>query len=191
MKIDQTLLLRVLKLVKFAMSRDDSRYILQSVQLETEAPDKLLAVATDGRRIAIAEIGVALNGDEPFKVAVPDYAVKLLLKNVAKKGEAELSKVGEGWVFRFESDHKTRMTLEFNPVDGTYPNWRMAIPDKFGADRQLLLNPEYLASGLDVEGFNSMDVKLPADESSGCQFSANDPKDGTSFKCVIMPMRSP
>lgn len=107
--------------VAFAMSMDATRYNINGILFEPQG-EKLRLVATDGHRLAVADVGVAANLDA--SVIVPGRAVPALL-GVMHRGEglATLS-VSGGFLSVTVGDTKIAARL----VDGQFPDYRQVLP---------------------------------------------------------------
>lgn len=106
--------------VSWASSTDDSRYMLQSVLVESEAKS-LRCIATNGRELAIAES--ALIGSV-FQVVIPSAFVTNLSSALDRVGASFSSttnyvKVAHEWGNYF-----------CKQMEGNYPNYKAVIPTK-------------------------------------------------------------
>ena len=109
------------------VSKDESRYILQSVCLD--ASDKAYRiVATDGRRLTSLPTCVL-----PLKASCILPATKFLAWNRLDGSSAiGVAKVSETAWFRLDVGRWTYIT---RTIDGTYPNWRQVVPSESGGHR--------------------------------------------------------
>jgi DNA polymerase-3 subunit beta len=99
-------------------SEDETRHILNGVHLEAAESRPLVAVATDGKRLAAMQFdapGAAVN------VTVPTDACKLFAKLAA--GGATLTTDGKMAVLTAGGLQATTKLIE-----GTFPNWRQVVP---------------------------------------------------------------
>lgn len=142
------LFMSCLKRVSAAISKDHTRYILQSVCLEI-APDSITFVATDGRRLhkcTLALCGLPLTRNEasvscPMRtLVIPDYTVKHILRMPLDKktpgdititnwdvisqpvGNAEAEKTG------FVRLDAGILSITSRLLVGTFPNYRIVLP---------------------------------------------------------------
>jgi len=102
------------------------RYYLNGLLLET-AGSTLRAVATDGHRLALAEIGMEKAATKEEQVIVPRKGVLEL--NRLLEGEGSLSIVLGTNHVRVETEG-TRLTSKL--IDGRFPDYGRVIPDKPG-----------------------------------------------------------
>lgn len=131
---------------QFAISNEETRYYLNGIYLHTiEAGGdlKLRAVATDGHRLARAEI-VAPSGSEGMPGII-----------IPRKTVAELQKLGDDpdMIMTVEvSDSKIRFTvgtivLTSKLIDGTFPDYQRVIPS--GNDKKLIVDRQAFAQAVD------------------------------------------
>jgi DNA polymerase-3 subunit beta len=156
LKIEQSVLRDMLKKTAYAVSNDETRYVLNGVFMGLKA-DKLTVVATDGRRLALIEHDIEIPKGSEAELILPTKAVNELERLLADKGDAKLS-IGENQIL-FEMDGTT---LASKLIEGTYPNFRQVIPsetkERITLERELLLSALHRASILASE--KSQSVKL-------------------------------
>ncbi len=112
----------------FAMSSEETRYYLNGIYLHSkdEGGKKLVAVATDGHRLAKAEAEAPEGCDLPDGIIVPRKAILEI---------RELIKGAEGGIDIALSDSKIcfeigSLTLLSKLVDGTFPDYERVIPSE-------------------------------------------------------------
>ena len=106
----------------FAVSSDETRYFMNGVYFE-KTDDKLVMVATDGRRLSyIAKSAGAKVGD--FKgVIIPPKILHLIRKLCAGEGNLSLA-ISENSLFvRFG-----QLRIASNLIDAQFPNYQRVIP---------------------------------------------------------------
>jgi DNA polymerase-3 subunit beta len=111
----------------FAAGQRTSRYALYGILWEVE-PDRLRLVATDNRRLAVAEVPAANHGEHltPAHRLLPASALALLAKLAAGQvGEVQVV-LGARQAF-FQAG---TATLRVRYVEGNFPNWRKVIPER-------------------------------------------------------------
>ena len=111
--------------VSFSMANQDVRYYLNGLLLEL-TNNKLLAVSTDGHRLAVSEFGLENNSLEtPLKIIVP------------RKGILELTRLLDATsdlpvVLQISDNHirvnKNNIRFTSKLIDGKYPDYQAAIP---------------------------------------------------------------
>jgi DNA polymerase III subunit beta len=114
----------------FAASAEQTRYYLCGVQLH-DVDDGLVAVATDGHRLARVTIPGATGLSADHRVIVPTIAVKLITRLLTDNRSIDIVRLArskalfavEGPGFRFVS----------KLIDGTYPDYQRSIPMPSGS----------------------------------------------------------
>ena len=117
----------MLKKTYFAVSNDESRYVLNGIFFSLKE-HKLTMVATDGRRLALVdeEVDVAANSQGEF--IVPAKAVNELVRLLQDKGDVEINFSENQAAFALKDD-KGGLTLVITKlIEGNYPNYRQVIP---------------------------------------------------------------
>lgn len=118
----------LLKAALFCASNEESRYYLRGVHLATSGH----MVTTDGHRLFCAKLAEAVSAD----VIIPLDAVKAALKLAPKKAAT------------IELNGNTLGGVVFQPVDGTFPDWRRVIPAadgyQSGDGKPAHFNPDYM-----------------------------------------------
>ncbi|HVM60456.1 MAG TPA: DNA polymerase III subunit beta [Verrucomicrobiae bacterium] len=156
LKIEQSVLRDMLKKTAYAVSNDETRYVLNGVFMGIKG-DKLTVVATDGRRLALMEHDIEIPKGAEAELILPTKAVVELERLLADKGDVKLF-IGENQIV-LELDGTT---LASKLIEGTYPNFRQVIPseakERITLERELLLAALRRASILASE--KSQSVKL-------------------------------
>ncbi|MBE2251241.1 MAG: DNA polymerase III subunit beta [Myxococcus sp.] len=130
-----TTLLEMIKRTAFAISHDETRYILNGVYFEPREGGKVRMVATDGHRLAMVER--ELTGDFKLKggVIIPRkglFELKRLLDE-APEAECQLGFAENSALFK-----KPGLSMVMRLIDGQFPDYQRVIPKE--SDRQLLVN---------------------------------------------------
>jgi len=115
----------------FATDTESSRYALGGVLLEFH-PDKIIAVGTDGRRLAKMEgpamsVGGHESGESTF--IVPVKAMHLMERAVGD-GEAEIQVAARSNEILVKT---SRATVFARLLEGRFPRWRDVFPQREGA----------------------------------------------------------
>ncbi len=107
----------------FAISDDETRYFMNGVYME-KGEDRLVMVATDGRRLSY--ISNAPEGDVPEfdGIIIPPKVLNLIRKLASGEGELKLAVADKILFARFDNQ-KVTSTL----IDGQFPNYSRVIPD--------------------------------------------------------------
>ncbi|MDD5422209.1 MAG: DNA polymerase III subunit beta [Candidatus Omnitrophota bacterium] len=136
--LPQKKLKTMLKMTSFAISRDETRYVLNGV-LFVVKPSFIRLVATDGRRLASIEEKMQLPKSMERKFIVPTKAVNELDKILGEDGEVKIF-FGDNQVF-FDAG-QTRLVSRL--IEGEFPNYEQVIPkeakEKIVVSRSALLS---------------------------------------------------
>lgn len=121
-KMEQAMLRDCLRKTSYAISTDETRYVLNGI-LFSFKNDKLTMVATDGRRLAMAEQEVEFPQSHEVDFIVPTKAVNELSRLLGDKGEVVIRVTGSQVGFELEGSF-----LVSKLIEGNYPNYRQVIP---------------------------------------------------------------
>jgi len=159
-EVAQGELKKLIEQTQFCMANQDVRYYLNGMLLEIDA-EKIRAVATDGHRLAVAEIpgGVAGSGVK-HQVIVPRKGVLELGRLLADSDEACNVKIGTNHI-------RVRLggiTLTSKLIDGKFPDYERVIPKqntrRVVADRELLRQALGRAAILSNEKYRGIRIQL-------------------------------
>lgn len=108
----------------FAISDDETRYFMNGVYFENEN-DRLVMVATDGRRLAF--VGKSFGTAVPdFKgIIVPPKVLNLVTKRAGDEGPVSIAVTEKTLFIKFGSYHLSSVIIE-----GQFPNYQRVIPEK-------------------------------------------------------------
>ena len=171
LRLDRQELRHVLEQTQFSMAQQDVRYYLNGLLFETE--DKTFrTVATDGHRLALAELTMSKPAQRNEQVIVPRKGVLELQRLLDGDGDVELT-LGANHV-RAQIDN-IRFTSKL--IDGKFPDYERVLPEKpqniVRADRQLLRRALQRAAILSNEKYHG--VRLVLAENT-VTIQANNPK---------------
>jgi len=121
--INQADLKAALDKTAYAMSADESHYVLNGVYFEVQ-PGGVTLVATDGRRLAMLNCDMLADVDSAKSFIVPRNTIEDLRKTLGQSDSVGLS-ISDGMV-SFEIGN---LTLTTKLIEGNYPNFRQVIPD--------------------------------------------------------------
>lgn len=122
--ISQTLLSRMIRMTSFAMSRDETRYVLNGI-LFVFKDKNLRLVATDGRRLAMVEKDLAKSSGITRNVIVPNKTVQELGRALGDQGDVLLGLKENQLQFKIGDTVVTSRLIE-----GEFPNYEQVIPKK-------------------------------------------------------------
>ena len=170
-----------LKKTSYAVSTDESRYVLNGI-LCSFKDNKLTLVATDGRRLALVDIELEFPHSQEVDIIVPTKAVVELQRLLGEEGDVKLT-VGENQV-AFEVDG---VLLVSKLVEGNYPNYRQVIPaetlERITLEREAFLNAVHRVSLLASEKSNS--VKLVFSKNN-IDITSNTPEVGEASESLAV-----
>jgi len=156
LKMEQAALRNDLKLTAYAVSNDETRYVLNGVFLSFKGA-KLTVVATDGRRLALVENDLEVPKGSETELILPTKAVNELQRLLADKGEIAIAITDNQIIFTFDGT-----TVASKLIEGAFPNFRQVIPtetkERIPLEREQLLGALHRASLLANE--KSQSVKL-------------------------------
>lgn len=136
-KLNQSLFKTMLNMTSFAMSRDETRYILNGVYMIIKK-NSIKMVATDGRRLALIEREIELPKTIDKKIIIPIKAVQELLRNLKEDGDLSIS-FGDNQVM-FDLGNSIIIS---RLIEGEFPSYEQVIPKeveyKVTVDREKFL----------------------------------------------------
>jgi DNA polymerase III subunit beta len=145
-RLDSQALKRLIERTQFAISTEETRYYLNGIFLhvmESDGSARLRAVATDGHRLARAEMAAPAGSEGMPGIIVPRKTVAELQKLVDEPDVVVTVEL---------SDAKIRFTvgsvvLTSKLIDGTFPDYQRVIPS--GNDKQLTIDRKTFAEAVD------------------------------------------
>jgi len=156
-QLDQSDFKEIIQLVAFAVSVDESRYILNGILFKIEK-NTLTLVATDGKRLAVAERKLKQNTDKEVAIIVPIKTIHELNRNL-KEGELSLLLSANQALFDLGG-----LIIVSRLIEGEFPDYKQVIPpvseNAIGIGREqfllaarraaLLSTPDYQAAKMEV-----------------------------------------
>ncbi len=135
-KIPQAILQEGLKKTSYAISSDETRYVLNGIFVSFKE-GKLTLVATDGRRLAMVENDLEFPSSHETDFIVPTKAVQELQRLLTGEGEVLVSLSDNQICFEVGTS-----IIVSKLIEGNYPNYRQVIPGE--SKERLTLNREAL-----------------------------------------------
>ena len=120
--IEQRLLKDALRKTAYAISTDETRYVLNGVNFVI-GDGNLTLVATDGRRLAMVEQNLELPDGNDTAVIIPTKAVMELQRLLQDEGEMTVQLTASQAAFSLNNSF-----LVTKLIEGNYPNYRQVIP---------------------------------------------------------------
>jgi len=157
-KLDQAALKEMLALTSFAVSLDETRYILNGILFKINQTS-LTFVATDGKRLAVIEKTLKQNTEKDLRIIVPLKTIQELNRNLQEEGELSML-LGNNQVL-FDLGNTVIIS---RLIEGEFPDYQQVIPpaseNKINVGREqfllavrraaLLSTPDYQAVKLEV-----------------------------------------
>lgn len=172
-RIAQAVLRDGLRKTSYAISTDETRYVLNGIYTSFRE-GKLTLVATDGRRLAMVDTDLEFPASHETDVIVPTKAVSELQRLLGESGEVVV-KLSESQISFTIGDSLLCSKL----IEGNYPNYRQVIPgdsnERVVISREALLETVRRVSLLSSDKSNS--VKLVFSENR-IEVTANSPDVG-------------
>lgn len=158
LRLDRQELRQLLEQTQFSMAQQDVRYYLNGLLFETEG-HTLRAVATDGHRLALAELQMSEAAQRNEQIIVPRKGVLELQRLVDGDGDVELT-LGANHV-RAQID-SIRFTSKL--IDGRFPDYERVLPSNpqnvLMAERKLLRHALQRAAILSNEKYRGVRLVL-------------------------------
>jgi DNA polymerase-3 subunit beta len=178
-KMDQKALREMLQQVGYAMSTDESRYVLNGAFLSFKN-NKLTVVATDGRRLALIEQELEFPKTSEMDIILPTKAVNELQRILSEEGTVTITVSNNQILFNVG---QTQLVSKL--IEGNYPNYRQVIPnetkERVTLEREIFLNAVRRVALLSSEKSNS--VKL-AFSKNNLDITANTPDVGEAKESI-------
>ena len=176
----------MMKKTAFAISTDESRYVLNGIFLSLKE-HKLTMVATDGRRLALVDEEVDVTDKSQGEFIVPAKAVNELKRLLQDKGEVELRYSENQAAFTLKDEKGFSILIITKLIEGNYPNYRQVIPaepkERVALNREEFLHALRRAEIMTSEKSNS--VKL-AFTKNNLAITANSPEVGEARESLAI-----
>jgi DNA polymerase-3 subunit beta len=157
-RLEQALVKKMLNQTVFAVSLDESRYILNGILFKL-SQDVITLVATDGKRLAISKNKLSQAINKEVNIIVPLKTIQELLRNLREEGELSLVVGPNQALFDFKNT-----VIISRLIEGEFPDYQQVVPqaseNKITVSREqfllavrraaLLATPDYQAVKLEV-----------------------------------------
>jgi DNA polymerase-3 subunit beta len=172
-RIPQAMLRDGLRKTSYAISSDETRYVLNGI-FTSFREGKLTLVATDGRRLAMVENDLEFPASHETDIIIPTKAVQELQRLLSDSGEV-LVRLSDSQI----SFSIGESLLVSKLIEGNYPNYRQVIPgdstERVELSREALFETVRRVSLLSSDKSNS--VKLVFGDNR-IEITANSPDVG-------------
>ncbi|MCB1236591.1 MAG: DNA polymerase III subunit beta, partial [Verrucomicrobiae bacterium] len=184
--IEQKALHDALKKTSYAISTDETRYVLNGIFCSFKG-GSLTLVATDGRRLAMVEQDLEFPQSNEIDVIVPTKAVNELQRLLENEGEVKV-RISESQV-AFELNDTI---LVSKLIEGNYPNFRQVIPGeakhRVTLEREVFHNAVKRVALLTSDKSNSIKLTFDADQ---LHIAANSPEIGEAKESLHIAYKGP
>lgn len=157
--ISQKTLKKLIEQTQFCMAQQDVRYYLNGLMLEL-SDNQIIAVATDGHRLAFCQAEVNLNPGEARQVIIPRKAVNEISRLLEDSDDEINISLSENHIRINVSD----VIFTSKLIDGKFPDYEQVIPQKCDNEVQSSRNNLYQAfnrtSVLSNEKYRGMRLQL-------------------------------
>jgi len=181
----------MLKKTSFAMSADESRYVLNGIFISLK-DHKMTMVATDGRRLALVDEEVDINEASHGEFIVPAKAVNELNRLLADKGEIEVRYAENQASFHLKAEKGPSVHMVTKLIEGNYPNYRQVIPaetkERIALGREEIMQALRRAEIMTSEKSNSVKMSLGKNK---LEITANSPEVGEAKETVAINYKGP
>lgn len=123
--ISQKVLKKLIDQTQFCMAQQDVRYYLNGLMFEL-TENQIIAVATDGHRLAFSQANVNLDPGEKRQVIIPRKAINEISRLLEDKDEEITVSLSENHI-RINFDN---VTFTSKLIDGKFPDYQQVIPQK-------------------------------------------------------------
>lgn len=121
-ELEQGALKECLNLTSFAISHDETRYVLNGIYFQLT--DKVVrCVATDGRRLAFAQKKVTAPAGTAIEMIIPTKATQELARILGKDVVVKIAVTKNQAAF-----YVGKVTLTTRLIEGNFPNYEQVIP---------------------------------------------------------------
>jgi DNA polymerase III subunit beta len=181
----------LLRKTSFAISTDESRFVLNGIFFSLKE-HKVTLVATDGRRLALAEEEVDIPESSHGECIVPSKAINELNRLLGTQNAVEVKIADNQIGFTLTNDKGLATIIISKLIDGNYPNYRQVIPaeakERITLVREELLQALRRAEIMTSEKSNS--VKLTFTKNR-LEISANTPEVGEARESIAINYKGP
>jgi DNA polymerase-3 subunit beta len=181
----------MLKKTSFAISTDESRYVLNGIFISLK-DHKMTMVATDGRRLALVDEDTDVGESSQGEFIVPAKAVNELNRLLLDNGELEIRYAENQAAFNLKDEKGASVLIVTKLIEGNYPNYRQVIPgemkERISLGREEFLQALRRAEIMTSEKSNS--VKL-AFGKNRLEITANSPEVGEAKETLAINYKGP
>lgn len=142
--VEQEVFRDLIRKTSYAVSKDETRYVLNGLCISFQE-DKVVLVATDGRRLALAQAPGKFSDTEK-EMIVPSKAILEISKVLKEDGKVEIVPFENQVAFVFkEASQGNGCVIISRLVEGNFPNYKQVIPEQV-KERVVLDREEFFAA---------------------------------------------
>lgn len=130
--LDQSLLKEIIKKVIYAASSDTIKPVFNGILITIDSNNKISAVATDSRRLAIIVKNLQNDNDNRLEIIVPLKTINEIYRLLQNTGKCEFS-VHNNQFFIKIGDTEIISRI----VDGQFPNYKQVMPREYIAEVEI------------------------------------------------------
>jgi len=173
---------RLIDKTRFAISTEETRYYLNGIYVHAHN-GALRAVATDGHRLALAEMNLPAGSEGLPGVIIPRKTVAEI-RRLIDGGDADVAiSVSEAKI-RF---HYGSAILTSKLIDGTFPDYERVIPK--GNEKELTIDNKVFADAVDrvatISAEKSRSIKIALSQDN-LALTVNNPESGNAHEELMV-----
>lgn len=161
-KIGQSIFKEMIRMTSFAVSHEESRYVLNGILLEINA-DTIRLVATDGRRLAKIEKKLETAIKKDVAVIIPLKAIHEIFRNLTDQGNISFITGTNQVLFDINGT-----LIASRIIEGEFPNYSQVIPKpvtpKIKVNTQAFLSAIRRANLLSTPDFQAIKFEVFTDK---------------------------
>src|SRR5580700_9109838 len=184
--LPQEKLKSMLRKTSFAVSSDESRYVLNGIFISLKE-HKMTMVATDGRRLALVDEEVDIPETSQGEFIIPTKTVNELTRLLGDKGDIEIRFTENQAAFTLKDDKNFSVLIISKLVEGNYPNYRQVIPgetkERIALPREELLAATRRAQIMTSDKANSVKIAVSR---NNLAITANSPEVGEARESLAI-----
>jgi DNA polymerase III subunit beta len=185
-ELPQDKLRSMLRRTSFAISTDETRFVLNGIFFSLK-DHKITLVATDGRRLALADEEVDIPVESDGEFIVPTKAINELGRLLTANGNVEVKFTDNQAAFALQDEKGSSVLLISKLIEGNYPNYRQVIPgetkERIALGREELLHAVRRAEIMTSEKSNSVKLSFGKNNLS---ITANTPDIGEARESIAI-----
>ena len=173
---------RLIDKTRFAISTEETRYYLNGIYVHAHE-GALRAVATDGHRLALAELDLPNGASDLPGIIIPRKTVAEI-RRLIDGGDTDISLSMSDAKIQF---HYGTAVLTSKLIDGTFPDYERVIPKT--NEKELVIDNKVFANAVDrvatISAEKSRSVKLSLTQDT-LELAVNNPEHGNAHEQLMV-----